>query len=215
MDENEDKTEEVLVSVVPVDAEQVRKVFGFTLGNHELCRGATSFDLGTRLSKEDNLRPIRDISRNKRTRFVSIFKDYLIWDDPTDFLKRFFPRSAAKKRLKTMCKFWTSNAHVFPNYIALPERKIIFANIRKKQNFVDEKIRTLARQAQYEGKEPQDKSLLLKRSFIEEVKREKTLREDSLEDSSGEDEEPKIDNFANPFTQLLHRLDSVPLEKSV
>lgn len=39
-----------------------------------------------------------------------------------------------------------------------------------------------------EGKEPLDKSFLLKPSFIEEVKVEKTLREDSIEESSGEDE---------------------------
>jgi len=68
-----------------------------------------------------NVKIINDIIYNEATHVVSVFKDYLIFDDVSEFMKRIYSQEEAVARLPRMFDFYEKYSKVFPNYIALPE----------------------------------------------------------------------------------------------
>ena len=64
---------------------------------------------------------VNDVIYNEPTRLVSIFKDYLIYDDVSEFLKREYIQTEAKSRLPKIVEFYEKYSKVFPNYVVLPE----------------------------------------------------------------------------------------------
>lgn len=88
-----------------------------------------------------NVKIINDIIYNEPTHIVAVFKDYLIHDDLSEFLKRFYTESESIARLPKICDFYEKNSKVFPNYVNLPENKFMFKNIERKQKIIDDKIR--------------------------------------------------------------------------
>jgi hypothetical protein len=88
-----------------------------------------------------NSKVVTDIVYNENTNLVSIFKDYLILDDVSEFLKRFYTNHESVERLPKVVDFYEKYSKVFPNYIVLPESKIMFKNIERKQRHIDEQQR--------------------------------------------------------------------------
>lgn len=86
-----------------------------------------------------NVKIINDIIYNENTHIVSVFKDYLILDDISEFLKRRYASFETKPRLTKIYEFYDKYSKVFPNYVALPESKYMFKNIERKQRMIDEK----------------------------------------------------------------------------
>ena len=74
---------------------------------------------------------------NEKVRVVSLFKDYLIYDDLTEFLKRSYTYPEAIIRLSKIFEFYDAYSQVFPNYIRLPERKHMYKNIERKQRIIE------------------------------------------------------------------------------
>jgi hypothetical protein len=54
---------------------------------------------------------------------VSVFKDYLIYDDVSEFLKRFYANSEAFGRLPKIFEFYERYSKVFPNYCTIHVQK--------------------------------------------------------------------------------------------
>jgi hypothetical protein len=61
-----------------------------------------------------------------------VFKEYLIYDDFSEYLKRFYLRSESTERLPRIFEFYENYSKVFPNYVAIPESKYMFKNIERK-----------------------------------------------------------------------------------
>ena len=80
---------------------------------------------------------IDNIIFNERTHLVSLFKDYLILDDNYEFLRRFYTKEESYPRLKKTVTYYDLHENIYPNYSPLPESKLIFRNIIKKQNLYD------------------------------------------------------------------------------
>ena len=76
---------------------------------------------------------------NEPRHIVSIFKDYLIFDDFSEYLKRFYERIESLERLPRVFNFYHFYSKVFPNYVGIPESKYMFKNIERKQRIIDEK----------------------------------------------------------------------------
>lgn len=85
-----------------------------------------------------NSKIVNDIIYNENSHVVSIFKDYLIYDDVSEFLKWSYVKSEAVQRLPKVFEFYEKYSKVFPNYIALPESKFMFKNIERKQWMIDD-----------------------------------------------------------------------------
>lgn len=91
---------------------------------------------------------INDIVYNEPSRLVAIFKDYLIYDDVSEFLKRTYTLVEAKQRLPKIFEFYGKYSKVFPNYVILPENQYMFKNIERKQRLIDEKQKIAVNQVQ-------------------------------------------------------------------
>lgn len=99
-----------------------------------------------------NTKIVNDIIYNENTHIVSVFKDYLIFDDVSEFLKRRYEITEAKKRLPKVIEFYETYSKVFPNYVNLPENKFMFKNIERKQLYWDSKQQFLMEQEERNNK---------------------------------------------------------------
>lgn len=76
---------------------------------------------------------------NETRHLVSVFKDYLIYDDFSEYMKRSYTAKESHVRLTRVFEFYDKYSRVFPNYVSLPENKYMFKNIERKQKLIDEK----------------------------------------------------------------------------
>lgn len=121
---------------------------GQSKNNQQLLQSVVKTNLNKKyLTSRDyyNGKVVTDIIYNECTNVVSIFKDYLIMDDVSEFLKRPYTQQESIERLPKVIDFYEKYSKVFPNYINLPESKFMFKNIERKQRYIDEKQRALGK----------------------------------------------------------------------
>ena len=80
---------------------------------------------------------INNIIYNEKTNIVATFKDYLISDDISEFLKRYYTLIESSIRLPKFYEYYETYSRIYPNYTILPEAKYIYKNIHKKQKMID------------------------------------------------------------------------------
>lgn len=80
---------------------------------------------------------ITDIIYNEKSHIVAKFKDFLIYDDLSEFLKRYYRYEESYLRLPKIIDYYENYSKIFPNYIMLSEAKYIYKNIQKKQKMID------------------------------------------------------------------------------
>ena len=85
-----------------------------------------------------NSRIINDIIYNEKSHIVSLFKDHLILDDCSEFLKRYYVLTESAIRLPRFFEYHETYSRIYPNYTALPESKFIYKNIHRKQKIIDQ-----------------------------------------------------------------------------
>ncbi len=85
-----------------------------------------------------NSKVISDIIFNENTHMVTVFKDYLIYDDATEFMKRYYTARESATRLPKVFDFYDKYSKVFPNFVMIEEKKYMFKNIARKQRVIDE-----------------------------------------------------------------------------
>jgi len=90
-----------------------------------------------------NSKVITELVYNENTHIVVTFKDYLIYDEITEFLKRSYAYSESTNRLSKILDYYNKYSKVFPNYAVIQERKHMFNNIEWKQHAIDEKYKYL------------------------------------------------------------------------
>lgn len=69
---------------------------------------------------------------------TSIFKEYLVYDEPIEFLKRKYHTDESHKKLKSLNEYYNAYFKVFPNFILLPEKYYMYKNIERKQRVIDD-----------------------------------------------------------------------------
>ena len=77
------------------------------------------------------------LMENASVHLVSVFKDYLLYDDTTEFFKEYYTKNEIYKKLIAILDYYESSSYLFPNYTALNEGKYIYRNIIKKQKLID------------------------------------------------------------------------------
>lgn len=80
---------------------------------------------------------INNIIFNEPSLIVSKFKDYLILDDNTEFLRKLYPIPETNYKLIKILELYENYSKIFPNYLVVQERKFMYKNIRKKQKMID------------------------------------------------------------------------------
>ena len=80
---------------------------------------------------------INHLIYNNPCEIVAKFKDFLIYDDKTEFIRRFYQKDEVFPRLKKIVIFYETYSRIFPNYLVLKENKYLYRNIRKKQKMIN------------------------------------------------------------------------------
>ena len=74
---------------------------------------------------------------NEKCEAVVVYKDYLILNEETEFLRRYYSKEESHPRLSKILFFYENYSQIFPNYLVLPESKFLYTNIRRKQKMID------------------------------------------------------------------------------
>ena len=80
---------------------------------------------------------INNIIFNESCLIVAKFKDFLIYDDNTEFIRKFYKKLEAKLKLYKILELYENYSKIFPNYLVLYERKFMYKNIKRKQKMID------------------------------------------------------------------------------
>jgi hypothetical protein len=116
-----------------------------------------------------------DIIYDEKKHIVCLFKDYLLWDEISDFLKRFYYNFESITRIPKISGYYEKYSLMSPIYFKLTCYKIMAKNVKKKKKvleIMEENEDRLEEQKAgmrvEEDKEKEDYSRLLKTSLIEE-----------------------------------------------
>ena len=85
-----------------------------------------------------NILIIENLMCNGRCHLVAVFKNYLIEDDKSEYLRRFYKKKESGPRLKKLFAYHEETSVIFPNYVPLVESKYLYNNVIKKQRVIDE-----------------------------------------------------------------------------
>ena len=81
---------------------------------------------------------INDILYNEKTHYVEQFKEYLIYEDYNEFLKRFYKSHEINIKLPKILVFYEKYSKIYANYTVIPESKYMYKNIKRKQKMIDQ-----------------------------------------------------------------------------
>jgi len=119
----------------------------FLCAKHKGLRSVIKSNLNKKYltSRESyDVKVVNDIIYNENTHLVAVFKDYLIYDDISEFMKRFYMKHESATRLPKVYDFYNKYSKVFPNYVNIEEKKFMFKNIERKQRLIDEQQKIVA-----------------------------------------------------------------------
>ena len=80
---------------------------------------------------------IKNIIYDDKRRLVSIFKEQLIINDTSEYMKKFYKRKESRIKLRKYFELYDKYSRIFPNYTPLIESKYIYTNIHRKQKVID------------------------------------------------------------------------------
>ncbi len=80
---------------------------------------------------------INHLLKSSQMHYISVFKDYLLYDDISEFLNRFYNKDEITKKIFTITKYYSNSYKLYPNYSPLNEGKYIYKNIERKQRIID------------------------------------------------------------------------------
>ena len=85
-----------------------------------------------------DVKMINDILYNEKTHFVELFKEYLIYEDLNEFLKRYYIKNEIIIKLPRILLFYDKYSKIYANYTVIPESKYMYKNIKRKQKMIDQ-----------------------------------------------------------------------------
>ena len=91
-----------------------------------------------RFYKKYEIQLIENVMCNDACHFVTIFKDYLIADDHSEYLRRIYKKVESTQRLEKLFSYYQETSVIFPNYTPLVESKYLYNNVIRKQRVIDE-----------------------------------------------------------------------------
>ena len=81
---------------------------------------------------------INNLMSNGPCHIVAVFKNYLLEDDDSEYLRRIYKKKESIPRLKKIFLYYIETSVIFPNYTPLVESKYLYNNVIKKQRVIDE-----------------------------------------------------------------------------
>ena len=104
-----------------------------------------------------DLYSINNILYNNKSLIVAKFKDFLLYEDSSEFLKRFYRLEEIGPRLKKLYNYFHKYMLIQPNYCLLNESKFMISNIFRKQIIMGKERKKKRKQKLINNKEKEDK----------------------------------------------------------
>ena len=146
---------------------------------------------------------INDILYNEKTHYVEQFKEYLIYEDYNEFLKRFYKKSELRIKLPKILNFYEKYSKIYANYTVIPESKYMYKNIKRKQKMIDQMQNNRNNESEEEEDEDSNESMS-NTVFSSRVMNSiycKTLSTLNKSDRGGNSEQ-SINDFLNKITNI-------------
>ena len=145
-----------------------------------------------------DVKMINDILYNEKTHYVEAFKEYLIYEDYNEFLKRFYKNSELKIKLPKILMFYEKYSKIYANYTVIPESKYMYKNIKRKQKMIDQMQNNDINNSENEEEEEENEEIsntVFSSKVMNSIYR-KTLSTLNKSDNGGNSEQ-SINNFIN------------------
>ena len=84
-----------------------------------------------------NIKKVNELIFNIPSHFTASFKEYLLKEENSEFLKRFYYKNELKMKLHNIYNFYEKYSKIFPNYTVIHEGHYMYKNILKKQKMID------------------------------------------------------------------------------
>ena len=129
----------------------------------QICKKKLYKHYCNNITSKYNLLTINSILSNRICHLVAIFKDYLLYDDLSEFYKRYYKKNESNIRIKKLSKYHKDTSIIYPNYSALIESKYMYSNIIKKQMLINKqenykkKVKNNMLKKHYQEKNEDDK----------------------------------------------------------
>ena len=134
-----------------------------------------------------NKKIITDIIYDERKHIVSEFKNYLLWDETSDFLKRFYYKYESKNRLPKINHYYEKYTLFPPVYFNLDDIvKIMLKNVRRKKRYlemIEENEDNIYNNINCKKKENKDFNQIINPSDITQTFSLKTFKNNTLTNS--------------------------------
>ena len=116
-------------------------------------------------NNEINKRITNDIIFDERKRIVSVFKDYLLWYETSDFFKQYYKKNKSTQLMLRFIRYYETYTKFYPEYGPLEDVLIILKkNIKRKKKFF-ERIEN-EEEKKFKNEEKKDFERLIKDSEI-------------------------------------------------
>ena len=145
-----------------------------------------------------DVKMINDILYNEKTHYVEAFKEYLIYEDYNEFLKRYYKNSELKIKLPKILMFYEKYSKIYANYTVIPESKYMYKNIKRKQKMIDQMQNNDINNSENEEEEEENEEIsntVFSSKVMNSIYR-KTLSTLNKSDNGGNSEQ-SINNFIN------------------
>ena len=149
------------------------------------------------MSKDSiNVKIANDIIFDERKRIVSVFKDYLLWNETADFLKQYYKKNKSLKMILGFITYYETYIKFYPEYGPHEDiLKILKKNIKKKRKY-------------YERIEEDDvNNYLYDKKEITKPNFERLIKDSEIKLSSVNSKELQKNKFKNSKSTLM--LDSI------
>ena len=155
-----------------------------------------------------DIKIINDILYNEKTHYVEAFKEYLIYEDYNEFLKRFYKTSDLSVKLPKILIFYEKYSKIYANYTVIPESKYMYKNIKRKQKMIDQMQNNGNNESEFEEDEEskEEMSNTVFSSKIMNSLYRKTLT--TLNKSDNGNSEQSINDFVSKINNIENKVNN-------
>ena len=157
-----------------------------------------------------DVKMINDILYNEKTRYVEAFKEYLIYEDYNEFLKRYYRTFELKIKLPKILIFYEKYSKIYANYTVIPESKYMYKNIKRKQKMIDQmqNIDINNTDNEEEEEENEDMSNTVFSSRVMNSIYNKTLSSLNRSNNNDGNSEQSINNFISKISNIENNINN-------
>ena len=165
-------------------------------------------------AKKYNTNIINSIIFDKRSHIVAVFKNYLLWDETAEFLKRYYKSKESKSRLPNISEYYEKYTLFSCNYFGSEGSIVIIMNkfIKRKKQYMkyleekegqEERRKKEANEILNKRKEKEEKNLLTKQKNEELIMLRRRQLIDKYTNSEEKIRKQKEDNNRGLMTKYL------------